>query len=232
MPNSFDKQWLNLRSGPTTSRRMSAALTRISRAAGRETAAITTISRRRDPFAVLVSCLISLRTKDEVTEVAAPRLLEAAPSARALALLGEARIAKLIYPAGFYRTKARNLRRLARTLLDRHGGEVPDTLEELLELRGIGRKTANLVVTLGFNKPGICVDTHVHRISNRLGFVATRTPNETENVLRARLARRWWIPINDLLVNHGRTICTPLSPRCSSCAAKHLCPRIGVGRHR
>jgi endonuclease-3 len=213
---------------------MSATLSRIARAAAEtaDPAVVTRISRDRNPFAVLVSCIISLRTKDEVTDVASARLLAVAPTAADLAHLSEARIAKLIYPAGFYRTKAKTLRQLGRRLEGEYGGAVPGTLEELLSFKGVGRKTANLVVTLGFAAAGICVDTHVHRISNRLGFVRTEAPDHTERVLRARLPRRWWIPINDLLVGHGRRVCTPLSPRCSECVAADLCPRLGVVRSR
>ncbi|HWP35781.1 MAG TPA: endonuclease III [Thermodesulfobacteriota bacterium] len=229
-----DPAWIRARSGPLPTRRLTAALARIARFLGRapEALAVTKIARRRDPFQVLVACLISLRTRDEVTDAAAPRLLAVAPTPERLARLPEARIARLIYPAGFYRTKARTLRAVARTLLARHGGRVPDTLEALLALPGVGRKTANLVLTVGFGKPGICVDTHVHRIVNRLGFVRTRTPEETERVLRARLPRRWWIPINDVLVAFGRTVCGPLSPRCSICPAASLCLRVGVVRSR
>jgi endonuclease-3 len=212
---------------------MSRALTRI-RAfiQGTEPLAVTKVAARHDPFAVLVSTVISLRTRDEVTDVVAPRLLARAPDPDTLARLGASRIATLIYPSGFYRTKARTLRELARTLLDAYGGRVPDTLDGLLALKGVGRKTANLVLTLGYGKPGICVDVHVHRISNRLGFVCTRSPDETEQALRARLPRRWWIPVNDLLVTFGRRHCTPLSPRCSSCPIADVCRRVGVGRSR
>lgn len=230
----FDAAWIRAHSGTLPARRMSAALERIARHVGPapEDLAVTKVSRRRDPFQVLVACLISLRTRDEVTDVAAPRLLAVAPTPEALARAPEARIARLIYPAGFYRTKARTLRAVARRLLHDHGGRVPPTLEGLLALPGVGRKTANLVLTLGHGEPGICVDTHVHRVSNRLGFVRTGAPDETEQVLRARLPRRWWIPINDLLVAFGRTVCTPLSPRCSACPARGLCQRVGVGRSR
>jgi len=213
---------------------MSGALGRISRTLGRSATdtALAKVSRRRDPFHVLAACLISLRTKDEVTDVAAPRLLARAPTPRAMARLSERAIERLIYPAGFYHTKARRLRALGRTLERDHGGRVPDTLEGLLALHGVGRKTANLVYTLGFHKPGICVDTHVHRISNRLGFVRTKSPDHTERVLRSRLPRRWWIPINDLLVTWGRTVCAPLSPRCSTCPVRRACLRVGVERSR
>jgi len=213
---------------------MSSALSRIARFVGRgaDALAVTKISRTREPFRVLVATIISLRTKDEVTDVAAPRLLAVAPTPEAMARLPPARIARLIYPAGFYRTKALTLRAIARTLMRDHGGRVPDTLEGLLAFKGVGRKTANLVLTMGWGKPGICVDTHVHRISNRLGFVRTRTPDDTEQVLRRRLPSRWWIPINDVLVAFGRTHCGPLSPRCSTCPVGTVCAREGVTRSR
>ncbi|WP_394822408.1 endonuclease III domain-containing protein [Pendulispora albinea] len=220
-------------SSSLTARQMSAALDTIARFVdGRDHLAVTRVSLDGDPFAVLVSTIISLRTRDEVTDMVTPRLLAEAPDAKTMGETSPERIAELIYPAGFYRTKARTLRDLARTLLDEHGGEVPDTLEGLLALRGVGRKTANLVLTMGHRKPGICVDIHVHRISNRLGFVRTKTPDETERVLRERLPRRWWIPINDTLVSFGRLHCTPLSPHCSSCPVAGVCRRIGVGRSR
>jgi len=217
-----------------TPRQMSSALLRVAAFVGRtpEELAVSRVALRQDPFAVLVATVISLRTRDEVTDVAAARLLRAAPTPARLSRLREARIARLIYPAGFYRTKARTLRALARRLEADHKGRVPDTLEGLLALHGVGRKTANLVLTLGFRKPSICVDTHVHRISNRLGFVRTRTPDDTEQVLRARLPPRWWLLINDLLVTFGRGHCGPLSPRCSSCPVADLCGRVGVVRSR
>jgi len=187
----------------------------------------------RDPFATLVATLISLRTKDQVTEGAATRLLARAPSAEALARLPERTIDALIYPAGFHRTKARNLRRVARLLLDQHGGEVPRTKEGLLALPGVGLKTTNLVLALGFGIPAICVDTHVHRIFNRLGYVRTAHPDETELALRQQLPRRFWIEVNGLLVRFGQSVCTPLSPRCSRCRVAALgCAQVGVGRRR
>ncbi len=185
-----------------------------------------------DPFRVLVSTVISSRTKDEVTLQATRRLLERAPGADALAALEEEEIARLIYPAGFHRTKARHLRRLAGLLRDRHGGRVPREMDALLELPGVGRKTANLVRNLAFNLEGICVDTHVHRISNRLGWVRTSLPAQTERALERILPPRYWIPVNDLLVRFGQTVCTPLSPRCSACFLKARCPRVGVDRSR
>jgi endonuclease-3 len=145
-----------------------------------------------------------------------------------MARLSPARIAKLIYPVGFYRTKARVIRDICRDLPARFDGRVPDDLDALLTLKGVGRKTANLVVTMGYGKPGICVDTHVHRISNRLGYVRTKTPEETEMALRAKLPRRYWIGYNDLLVSFGQNICAPISPRCSACPVRALCRRVGV----
>ncbi|MGO9409291.1 MAG: endonuclease III domain-containing protein [Spirochaetia bacterium] len=185
-----------------------------------------------DPFRVLVATMISLRTKDAVTSVASEKLLALAPTASALAAVPEAKIEKLIYPAGFYRTKARSLRRTARILVEEHGGTVPRTMEELLDLPGVGRKTANLVLNLGYGVPGICVDTHVHRISNRTGWVKTRDPAGTEQALMEILPRKYWISINELLVRFGQTICTPVSPRCSICPITSWCARVGVTRSR
>jgi len=186
----------------------------------------------RSPYALLVSCVISLRTKDEVTAGASRRLLALAPSPAALAELDECTIADAVYPAGFYRTKASQLRRIGATLRDRFDGDVPGDEAALLDLPGVGRKTANLVLGLGFGAPAICVDTHVHRISNRIGLVATSSPHDTELALRRVLPRDVWIPINDLLVTFGQNRCHPVSPRCTGCPLDDLCPRIGVTRHR
>ena len=185
-----------------------------------------------DPFRILIGCVLSLRTKDEVTYPATERLFARAKGPAAMLALPARTIARRIYPVGFYRRKAVQIRGISRRLLERHGGRVPDTIEELLELPGVGRKTANLVVTLGFGKPGICVDTHVHRISNRLGWVETRHPVETEEALRDVLPRRHWIPINEILVRHGQRVCKPVSPLCSECPVSLDCPRVGVARHR
>jgi endonuclease-3 len=185
-----------------------------------------------DPFCVLIGCVLSLRTKDETSFPASRRLFARADRPRALLRLRRASIEKLIYPVGFYRRKAAQIRAICGLLLERHGGRVPDTLEALLELPGVGRKTANLVLTTGYGKPGICVDTHVHRISNRLGWVRTRHPHETEDALRGFLPRRHWIPINELLVHHGQQVCKPISPLCSTCPVAGDCPRTGVTRHR
>ncbi|PYM45011.1 MAG: endonuclease III [Candidatus Rokuibacteriota bacterium] len=189
-------------------------------------------AERRDPFRVLIACLLSLRTKDETTGPAAARLFALADTPEAMRRLPAKRIERAIFPVGFYRTKARVLLGVCRDLLERFGGQVPDDIDRLLTLKGVGRKTANLVVTQGFNKPGICVDIHVHRISNRLGYVKTKNPTETETALRKRLPRRYWIGYNDLLVSFGQNICHPVSPRCSECPVRPRCARVGVTRWR
>ncbi len=185
-----------------------------------------------DPFRVLVACLLSLRTKDETTGPAAARLFALADTPEALRRVPPRAIERAIYPVGFYRTKARVLREVSRDLIERFGGQVPDDIDALLTLKGVGRKTANLVVTQGFNKPGICVDIHVHRISNRWGYVTTRTPEETETALRRRLPRRYWIGYNDLLVSFGQNVCLPGSPHCTRCPLRRDCPRRGVRNFR
>jgi endonuclease III len=185
-------------------------------------------ARDADPFRVLVACILSLRTQDTTTGPAAARLFAVADTPASMLSLPARQIERLVYPVGFYRTKARVILGLSRDLLDRFGGRVPDDIDALLTLKGVGRKTANLVVTMGYGKPGICVDTHVHRISNRLGYVRTRDPEATEMALRARLPRRYWIGYNDLLVAFGQNICTPISPRCSTCPVNGLCRKVGV----
>lgn len=189
-------------------------------------------AQRRDPFRVLIACLLSLRTKDETTGPAAARLFALADTPDAMLRLTPRRIERAIFPVGFYRTKARVILGVCRDLLSRFDGRVPDEIDALLTLKGVGRKTANLVVTQGFNKPGICVDVHVHRISNRWGYVTTRTPEETEMALRRRLPRRYWIGYNDLLVSFGQNVCLPVSPHCSRCPIRAGCPRKGVRRSR
>jgi endonuclease-3 len=192
------------------------------------TALAVVAERDRDPFRVLIACILSLRTQDSTTGPASERLFAVAATPEAMLKVPVRRIARLIYPVGFYRTKARVILGICRDLLERFDGLVPDTIDALLTLDGVGRKTANLVVTMGYGKPGICVDTHVHRISNRLGYVKTRTPEETEMALRAKLPRRYWIGYNDLLVSFGQNVCTPISPRCSGCPVRMLCRRVGV----
>lgn len=186
----------------------------------------------RSPFRLLVACVISLRTKDEVTAMASRRLFDLADTPEQLAELDEDRIAQAIYPAGFYNTKAKQLREIASILRNDFAGEVPSGEENLLALPGVGRKTTNLVLGLGFGIPAICVDTHVHRISNRLGLVTTKTPEQTEMGLMKVLPQDLWIVINDLLVTFGQNRCHPTSPRCTGCVLADLCPQKGVTRSR
>jgi endonuclease-3 len=185
-----------------------------------------------DPFRILIACLLSLRTKDKTTGPAAERLFALADRPETMLRLSPRQIERVIFPVGFYRTKARVIRGVCRDLLERFGGRVPDDLDQLLTLKGVGRKTANLVVTVVFGKPGICVDTHVHRISNRLGYVRTKTPEQTELALRAKLPRRYWIELNDHLVAFGQNVCAPISPRCSICPVATSCHRVGVTKSR
>ena len=184
------------------------------------------------PFEILAATILSLRTKDEVTAAASDRLFRRANTPEAMLRMDAKELEQLIYPVGFYQTKAGRLLEISRILLERHQGRVPDTLEALLELPGVGRKTANLVLIEGFHKPAMCVDTHVHRISNRIGFVATRHPEATEYALRRKLERRYWMEFNKLLVAFGQTMCKPVSPFCSRCPAADMCPRIGVKTSR
>jgi endonuclease III len=194
---------------------------------------ITFIANRgATPFEVLVSTLLSLRTKDEVTGAAAQRLFAVARTPQAMVKLAQEEIEKLIYPVGFYPTKAKRLLAVSRILLERYDGKVPDTLEELTALPGVGRKTANLVLVEGYRIPAICVDTHVHRISNRIGYVKTKTPDDTEQALRKKLPKKHWIRYNELLVAFGQVLCRPVSPFCSHCPVADMCPQIGVDRHR
>ncbi len=184
------------------------------------------------PFTVLISCILSLRTKDQTTTAASERLFEVAATPEALVEIPASDIEQYIYPVSFYRVKARTIREISAQLLERFEGRVPDRLDDLLSLPGVGRKTANIVVTLAFGKPGIAVDIHVHRISNRLGYVSTKTPDETEMALRAKLPRRYWLVLNDLLVTFGQNLCKPVSPHCSICAIRRYCDRAGVERSR
>jgi endonuclease-3 len=186
----------------------------------------------QSPFTVLISCLLSLRTQDKTTDQASARLFRLARTPQAMAKLSTSTIEKTIYPVGFYKTKAKNIQLICRILLTDHKGRVPDEIDELLKLPGVGRKTANLVVTLGYSKPGICVDTHVHRITNRWGYVQTKTPEMTETALRSKLPERYWIIINDLLVTYGQNICKPISPFCSQCKIHCYCDRVGVNKSR
>ena len=198
-----------------------------------KTPAVTIVAQcDHSPFKILISCLISLRTKDEVTALASSRLFEMAGTPGEMKDLPVEEVARLIYPAGFYRNKAAQIVEISQRLDNDYGGMVPDEIDELLKFKGVGRKTANLVVTLGFGKPGICVDTHVHRICNRWGYVSTRSPGETEAALRNKLPVAYWIEINELLVAFGQNHCLPISPYCSTCRLAGMCNRLGVGLSR
>ena len=198
---------------------------------GLEELAVEKIAEEHEenPFHVLISTMLSAQTRDPVTHAASTRLFRAARSPLTMAKLPVKRIERLIYPVSFYRNKAIHVKRTCEQLVERYGGKVPGTMEELLTLPGVGRKTANLVLILAHrSKANICVDTHVHRIANRLGWVRTRTPEETEHALYAAAHRKWWPIINDYLVTWGQNVCRPVYPLCGSCAVRELCPRIGV----
>jgi endonuclease-3 len=184
-----------------------------------------------DPFQVLISTMLSAQTRDPVTHAASTRLFEVARTPRTMAALPVKKIERLIYPVSFYRNKARHVKAACREILDRFGGRVPATMEELLTLPGVGRKTANLVLILSHaSKDNICVDTHVHRISNRLGWVTTKTPEQTEQALYRVVPRRWWPDVNLFLVTWGQNVCRPVYPLCRACVLASRCPRIGVGK--
>ncbi len=189
-------------------------------------------SLKKTPYHILISTIISLRTKDEVTLKSSMRLFEVADSLESLNETDEKIIAQLIYPCGFYKTKAANMKKIAGIILNTYNGIIPDEIDELLKLPGVGRKTANLVVILGYNKPGICVDTHVHRISNRIGWVQTKKPEQTEFKLRELLPPDYWRSINDYMVSYGQTVCTPLSPHCSLCKLSEFCQKKDVLKFR
>lgn len=190
------------------------------------------VRKKKDPFRILIGTILSLRTKDEVTSEATRRLFEVADTPEAILNLDTSEIEDLIYPVGFYRNKARTLHSVCEDLIEKYDGDVPDDLDELLSMKGVGRKTANLVITMGYDKPGICVDTHVHRICNRFGYLETKNPDETEMALREKLPIKHWIEINDLLVVWGQNICKPISPLCSKCVVNGICERVGVERSR
>ena len=206
-------------------------------AASREDTAVTTIAENyRDepakPWAVLVSTILSLRTKDDVTREASRRLLAEAPDPAKLLALGAEKVSRLAYPAGFYRTKAASLTKISAILLEKYSGKVPADMDALLSLPGVGRKTANLVLTEAFDMYGICVDIHVHRICNRAGWLDTTTPEKTETVLRKKLPKKYWKRINNLLVFYGQNVCRPVSPFCSRCVISYHCERRDVGKSR
>jgi endonuclease-3 len=192
----------------------------------------TMASRKRDPFRILVSCLLSLRTQDRTTGEASERLYRLASTPEEMAKLPVREIERAIYPVGFYRVKAKRIRAIGREIAEKYASRVPDEIDELLKLKGVGRKTANLVVTLGYDKLGICVDTHVHRITNRWGYIKTKTPEKTEFALREKLPQEYWKEINGLLVAFGQSVCKPISPSCSQCDLNSFCPKVGVTMHR
>lgn len=181
-----------------------------------------------DPYKVLIACIMSLRTRDDTTMPLAKKLFEVADTPQKMVQLSLAEVQKRIYPVGFYKTKAATILEISQQLIDRFGGIVPDDIDTLLQFKGVGRKTANLVVGLGYNKPAVCVDVHVHRISNRLGYLQTRTPEETEWALREKLDTRYWPIINKVLVRHGQECCKPIGPLCTRCPVETYCQKVGV----
>ena len=188
--------------------------------------------RTKDPYKILISTIISLRTKDEVTKEASERLFSLADNPYDMIKLSEEEISKSIYPAGFYKNKARTIKEISKRLVEEFSGKVPSDLEILLSFKGVGRKTANLVLSEGFGIPAICVDTHVHRISNRLGVVSSKTPEETEKQLMEKVPKEYWNKINENLVAFGQSICKPISPLCSKCPVENFCSKIGVKKHK
>lgn len=220
--------------GPVDNRALPAIFRHLRREAAKKEAPVVTLIAitTREPWRVLSSCILSLRTQDGTTAKAAVRMFDRWPTVQAMAEADPDEVAKAIYPVGFWRTKAPQLVEMAGRILKEWNGRVPDEIDELLKLKGVGRKTANLVVVASYGKPGICVDTHVHRITNLWGYVKTKNPEETEMALREKLPRRYWMEINDLLVSFGQTLCRPTSPKCSECPIAKWCPRIGVTRSR
>jgi endonuclease-3 len=186
----------------------------------------------KDPYKILIATILSLRTKDSTTEKASQRLFEIASNPYKMIRLSNEQIEKAIYPVGFYKRKALNIKEISKILIEKYNGKVPDDLDELLKLKGVGRKTANLTITLGYNKLGICVDIHVHRITNRWGYISSKTPEETEMKLREKLPKKHWIEINDILVCYGQNLCTPISPFCSKCKIEKYCSKINLKSYR
>lgn len=182
----------------------------------------------KNPYLVLIACILSLRTNDRTTYPATLRMLELAKTPKDMMNVDVEDLAKAIYPVGFYKNKAGQIIELSRRIIEQYNGQVPESIDELCKFRGVGRKTANLVMTLGFGVPAICVDVHVHRIFNRIGYVKTKTPEETEFALRAKLPKKYWIPINTLFVTHGQNVCKPINPKCEDCPIFEYCDRIIV----
>ena len=180
----------------------------------------------KNPYLVLIACILSLRTNDKTTYPATLRMLELAKTPKEMKNVSQEELVKAIYPVGFYENKAKQIIELSKTIDEKLGGKVPDEIEDLIKFKGVGRKTANLVLSLGFNKPAICVDVHVHRIFNRLGYIKTKTPEETEFALREKLPQKYWIDINTLLVTHGQNVCKPIKPKCLECPIAGYCAKI------
>lgn len=180
----------------------------------------------KDPYLVLIGCILSLRTNDKTTYPATLRMLELAKTPQEMALISPEALAKAIYPVGFYENKAKQIVELSKIIANELDGKCPDTIEKLIQFNGVGRKTANLVLAKGFNKPAICVDVHVHRIFNRLGYLKTKTPDETEFALRETLPIKHWLDINTLMVTHGQNICKPIRPNCTLCPIKDYCAKV------
>lgn len=180
----------------------------------------------KDPYLVLIACILSLRTNDRTTYPATLRMLKLAKTPQEMMGVNENELAEAIYPVGFYKNKAGQIVELSKQIVEKYDGNVPDSIDELCKFRGVGRKTANLVMTLGFGVPAICVDVHVHRIFNRLGYIKTKNPEETEFALREKLPVEFWIPINTLLVTHGQNVCKPIKPQCEKCPICEYCDKL------
>lgn len=186
----------------------------------------------KDPFKVLVSCILSLRTKDDITYPVSIKLFKEAGTPRKIAAMPLTKLKSIIKPVNYYKTKARRIRKISQQIIKKYSGKVPDDFDELMKFKGVGRKTANIVITYGFGKDGLPVDTHVHRISNRLGWIKTKTPEETEFALKKAVPRKYWYWVNELLVAHGQNTCSPISPFCSRCPVERYCPKVGVSKSR
>lgn len=180
----------------------------------------------KDPFLVLIACILSLRTNDKTTYPATLRMLKLGKTPEDFLKVSEEELAKAIYPVGFYKNKAKQILEISKTIVEKYNSKVPESIEEMTKFKGVGRKTANLVMAKGFGKPAICVDVHVHRICNRLGYVKTKEPNETEMVLRSKLPVKYWMDFNTLLVTHGQNICKPQRPNCSICSINKYCKKL------
>lgn len=190
-------------------------------------------SMPKTPFTVLISCVLSLRTKDEITEEASIRLLKEYHTAEKIIHLSEKKLRELIYPVGFYKVKAKRVKEISRTIIEQYNGKVPNSIKDLLQIKGIGRKTANIVMVYGHNKTDyLPIDTHCHRIPNRLGWISTKNPEETETELKKVLPKKYWKEFNHLFVTFGQTICTPVSPHCSICPINYYCKQVNVTIHR